>query len=129
MFDRYSSMKNMDIRKNLQHPIDWQLCLKLANNKPAFAQEMLDMFIDELPAARMNIRTAYQAQDYHQLQMQVHKLHGASCYCGVPDLRNILSQFETKLKSADTSSFSELMQQLEEEIDRVLFSYSSQDFK
>ena len=104
--------------------IDWVLSVKLANNKPELATELLSLLIDDLPKIRDIINQAFETQDYEAMHQQVHKLHGASCYCGVPRLKEISAHFETKLKRKDKKSFSNFMKLLNSEIERILSEYS-----
>jgi two-component system sensor histidine kinase BarA len=69
--------------------IDWESSLKLANNKPALAKELLTLLVNELPQFRTHINDAYVNKDFKELHRHIHKLHGATCYCGVPKLREI----------------------------------------
>lgn len=118
-------MNEMDINNTISKSIDWSLCLTLANNKPNLAKEMLTMFVEELPKARFDINQAYQAQDYRNLHMNVHRLHGASCYCGVPKLKSILVALESKTKSASKNEIFELIKNLNQEIESVLLEYTN----
>ncbi len=114
---------------NELRPIDWQLCLKLANNKPDLASEMLAMFVSDLPAARFGIHEAYQLDNLKMLLNLVHKLHGASSYCGVPQLKKILMDFEAYLKRNQTEKLNAIITKFNSEVDRILAAYQSRDFK
>lgn len=109
--------------------IDWSMCLKLAAEKPSLAEEMLSIFTAELPDALQNIYKAHRIQDQEKFHMLVHKLHGASCYCGVPRLKAILMQLESKIKSNDEQAIDGLLPQLEKEIKLVLSTYEKKNFK
>lgn len=77
---------------------DAEESLQLAAGKPALAREMLQMLLDTLPAERQAIHEAFQ-QPGQQLRIErVHRLHGATRYCGVPQLRQACQQCETRLK-------------------------------
>ena len=72
--------------------------LLLAAGKADLAQEMLNMLIESLPADRLSIQQAYQQNERTLLIERVHRLHGATRYCGVPQLRAACQQAETLLK-------------------------------
>lgn len=109
--------------------IDWQLSLTLANNRADTATELFNMFIDELPQAQQDINDAYTAQNFEKLQQYVHKLHGATCYCGVPRLKEIVKTLEGKLKSPQKNHIDELLFTLNEEIGAVLAAFANKQFQ
>lgn len=69
--------------------VDIQLCLKLANYKPALARDMLSMLLAGLEDEKQQIANALQQEQFDQLSELIHKLYGSSCYCGVPRLKHI----------------------------------------
>lgn len=104
--------------------IDWKLCVKLANNKVAVAQEILLFVIQHLPTDLEEIKQAQEKADYVELLRCVHKLHGALCYSGMPRLKNAVADLETVLKQDpfDDSRLRELSGHLEREAQAVLAS-------
>ncbi|WP_416468110.1 response regulator [Pseudomonas sp. LFS044] len=72
--------------------------LRLAAGKPDLAADMLSMLLASLASDRDAIRAAREAQDRQRLIEQVHRLNGASRYCGVPQLRAACQRSETLLK-------------------------------
>lgn len=78
--------------------IDWPLALKRAGNKEALAKEMLIGLTKSLPEAKTHINEAITSHDIEQLKALIHKLNGACCYSGVPNLGKITHQIETSLK-------------------------------
>lgn len=72
--------------------------LRLAAGKPDLAADMLAMLLASLDSDREAIRAAREAQDRTGLIEQVHRLNGASRYCGVPQLRAACQRSETLLK-------------------------------
>nr|WP_272890876.1 response regulator [Stutzerimonas sp. S1] len=78
--------------------LDEEEGLRLAAGKADLAAELLSMLLGSLDDDRVAIRQARQSGD-RQLQIErVHRLHGATRYCGVPQLRNVCQQSETLLK-------------------------------
>ncbi len=104
--------------------IDWRLCLKLASNKEAIAQEILLFIIQELPTDLEAIKQAQKKADYDELLRCVHKLHGALCYCGMPRLKNAVTHLETalKLNNFDQAELGKLSAHVEAEAKTVLNS-------
>ncbi len=66
---------------------DWELAKKLAGGRAELAKEFFEKLIASLPQDRSRILESYQAQNWKALRDHVHKLHGACCYCGVPQLK------------------------------------------
>lgn len=72
--------------------------LQLAAGKADLAAEMLGMLLDSLPEDRQIIQQARANQAHDTLLERVHRLHGATRYCGVPQLRAACQHSETLLK-------------------------------
>jgi len=85
---------NLNVREplptqDLTGSVDIQLCLKLANNKPALARDMLSMLLSGLVTEKQQINVALANSEYEELGELIHRLYGSSCYCGVPRLKHI----------------------------------------
>jgi two-component system sensor histidine kinase BarA len=106
-------------------PIDWQLCIKLAGNKEDLAQEMLEMLINALPDDKNAIMRAFHKQDFYELREQVHKLHGACCYVGGPNLTASAKEFENAIAALNLDKIQFYAVALEKEIDAIVKFYSS----
>lgn len=108
-------------------PIDWNLCIKLANHKIVVAQEILALVIQQLPGDFKAIKQAQEKADHAELLRCIHRLHGALCYSGMPRLKNVVANFESHLKQnpSDKKKRAELSKQLEFEVEAVLSSQSS----
>ncbi|WP_313055746.1 response regulator [Pseudomonas lopnurensis] len=78
--------------------LDEEEGLRLAAGKADLAADMLGMLLHSLQGDRQTIREARQAGDHQALLERVHRLHGATRYCGVPQLRSACQQSETLLK-------------------------------
>ena len=78
--------------------------LQLAAGKADLAAELLGMLLDSLAVDRQIIQDA-RANDAHDVLLQrVHRLHGATRYCGVPQLRATCQHCETLLKQKSPAS-------------------------
>ncbi|HEX7764706.1 MAG TPA: response regulator [Cellvibrio sp.] len=69
--------------------VDINLCLKLANHKPALARDMLTMLLAGLESEKQQINETLAAENYEESGELIHRLYGSSCYCGVPRLKHI----------------------------------------
>ncbi|MCE9678076.1 two-component sensor histidine kinase BarA [Shewanella sp. AS1] len=85
-----------------QHTLNWDLCLTQANNKVSLALEMLQMLLDSIPQTRSNLTDALEQLNNQAMLAIVHKLHGASCYCGVPTTQRLCREIESALKKGLT---------------------------
>ncbi|MCJ8313322.1 MAG: response regulator [Saccharospirillaceae bacterium] len=100
--------------------VDLKEGLFLANNKPDLAQDMLNMLINSLEEDSNQIELYYKQNQYDELLRTVHKLHGATHYCGVPTLRGRTESLETALKLNDLVKVPKLVEQLLADIDDLL---------
>ena len=78
--------------------LDHEEGLRLAAGKPDLAADMLAMLLASLESDREAIRVARRISDSQGLIERVHRLHGATRYCGVPQLRAACQRAETLLK-------------------------------
>jgi len=83
----------------LEQVIDNALALHLAGNNKDLAKEIMNMLFEHLPEHKRIIDQAFKENDLPALLKEVHKLHGATCYCGTPRLKTTMEQFETALRS------------------------------
>ena len=106
--------------------IDWKLSLELANNKPELAKSILAMYVEKLPTARAKIIA--NRNNHQNLHDYIHKLLGASCYCGVPKIKATATVIESTLKTKQTEKIESLLDELIDNIDEVIESYEKQDY-
>ena len=97
--------------------VDWPLALERASGKCSLMKEMLQMLIASITPTRTALQQALATQDPTQVLQQIHKLHGACCYTGVPRLKNLAELLETQLKQG--KSLAELEPELLE-LDDIL---------
>ena len=89
--------------------------LRLAAGKADLAADMLAMLLASLAADRQAIRQARDNDDRSALLERVHRLHGATRYCGVPQLRAACQTSETLLKQNDPAAAAAL-----DELDKAI---------
>ncbi|MBD1553258.1 response regulator [Pseudomonas typographi] len=95
--------------------------LRLAAGKPDLAADMLAMLLAALDEDRQAIRHAREAADPEALIERVHRLHGATRYCGVPQLRGACQRSETLLKQANPAAEAAL-----DELDQAIVRLAEQ---
>jgi len=104
-------------RSRQQAIVDVEASVRLAGGKADLAEELLSMLLDHVSHDARIIEQAHRNGEYQTMLERVHKLHGATRYCGVPELRQCAQQLETALKQAD-DGINELTAALLEAIDR-----------
>lgn len=75
--------------------VDWAQCLALADNNEGLANELLSMFTGTLAEDVAVLNAAFEQRDYSALKDQAHKMHGALCYCAIPDMKTAMCGLET----------------------------------
>ncbi|MEW6991411.1 two-component sensor histidine kinase BarA [Colwelliaceae bacterium 6441] len=124
------AVENNPTLEILEHStvINWPDAIKKAGRKPRLARDMLEGLIETLPKTKSNISEALTSQNIEGLKEIIHKLNGACCYTGVPDLGKIVHQLETELKKGvGIDDLEPEFFELFEHIDHVL-SFAEQAF-
>ena len=78
--------------------IDWSQCLSLMSGDPLAAKEILERFVIQLKENLPPLEKSYQQENFTGLHEAVHKLHGASCFIGVPFLKDSLKSLDIALE-------------------------------
>ena len=110
----------MDIDVSHLPIIDFELGARLAGNRMDLAQDMLSMLVARLEEDISLIKQVSAEKDYEALISHVHKLHGATCYCGTPRLKAILAALESDLKNNIMVSLPSLLSLLDSEVGLLL---------
>ena len=84
---------------NKPSSFDWTLALKRANHNQDAAKDVLQKFVQQLPALVKAIEKANEIENYKDMQTKIHRLHGACCYTGVPAMLSICNDMEVALKN------------------------------
>ena len=77
---------------------DERLALQRANQRQDLAAELLQLLIESLPQDQEKLNDAYANRDVDTFRRQVHKMHGALRYCGVPRLGGAIENLEDLVK-------------------------------
>tara|TARA_B110001454_G_scaffold18246_1_gene16694 strand:+ start:37828 stop:40656 length:2829 start_codon:yes stop_codon:yes gene_type:complete len=80
---------------------DPQDAMRLANYKVDLAIDMFSMMLDSLTDDLLDIQSLWQLQQQQELLQCIHKIHGATRYCGTPCLMHSMEQLETGLKNQE----------------------------
>lgn len=80
--------------------IDPALALRRVGGREALAEEMFTMLLASLEQEAPGINAVAESGDREALLERVHKLHGATRYCGTPRLEQAAGELEDALKQA-----------------------------
>jgi len=105
---------------------DWQQAVDKANGNEELANDLFFEFVQQLNNAYSCIEEHAEVEEWEEVQHHVHRLHGASCYTGVPKLQYLLAECEKNLKMSDTSQASRYIPTIKETIDELLKHNSHQ---
>ena len=105
--------------------IDYEEGYRLANGREPLAHELLAMLLDSLPSDRLYLQRARAQDDRAALLERIHRIHGATQYCGVPQLRSICQTCETLIKS-EVAQINPILDELDAAIERVLVQLTNE---
>lgn len=105
---------------NIATPIDWDALLHVTQNKKSLANEILNMFKNELPTMKADIQSAYHAKNYENLADLIHKLHGSCCYCGAVDLKSLTARIESDLNENNLDTIDQDLINLNAQMDGII---------
>ncbi len=100
--------------------LDQQLALKAVSGNQQLADDLLAMFIKELPTYKQDIKKQLLVQNKDELRNIIHKVHGGLRYLGAPALLAIVSQTDMALFDLSTEQLDDNIQKIYDEIDQVL---------
>ena len=103
--------------------LDWELAKKLAGNQMDLAEEMVSLFIAELGNEMQTITQSANQKKYTVLCQQVHRLHGAAAFCGVPRFKKILGVLETQVRKNELDDLPVLLGELNTEAHNLVTAY------
>ncbi len=87
-------------RKMQQDCVSVEESIQLAAGKADLAEELFSMLLEQVHVDRARIPELWTGAHMDELLECVHKLHGATRYCGVPELRAAANHLETAIKCA-----------------------------
>ncbi|MCW9047162.1 MAG: ATP-binding protein [Gammaproteobacteria bacterium] len=100
-----------------------KLGVDLAGGNEQLANELLPMLISELPAHRENLLKAKKENITEDLKKHIHKLHGGTKYCGVPDLLASSANFEHIIDLKEYDKIDTGLERVINSIDNLLEFY------
>jgi len=95
---------------------DHDEAIKLAGGNAELAKELFQMLIAELPQYQEKIQTAQENNNIKDLKHFIHKVNGATSYCGVPKLRKAAVELESLI---DNNTLDTVPQKVKEVLDNI----------
>lgn len=92
----------------------------MKNSFKKIADEMLELLLKTLSTEFSHLKQLKDNENYYEFLKQLHKLHGAVCYCDVPELRKSIQALETALKQNNFSDIPLLFTDFENQIFKLL---------
>ena len=99
--------------------IDLPLGLERASGKLDLAKDMFAMLIDNLEEDRSRLQQLREQSDYKGMLEAVHRLHGATHYCGVPRVQQAARHAEVLLKQGQYELLEEAMTLLNDALNEL----------
>lgn len=93
----YNIIRKWSLTRSSLPILDHALAIKLAGGKKELAEELLTKLLSTLPNDLEQMQTTFEEKDWERLRDQVHRLHGACCYCGVPTLKKCAHKLENTI--------------------------------
>lgn len=88
------------IQKTETAAINWSLCVQKVSGNHELASEFLARFVEELAINRDEFLQLMHAKNIKEIERAAHKLHGACCFCGVPNLQTHVARLEALAREA-----------------------------
>ncbi|MFK5913088.1 MAG: Hpt domain-containing protein [Woeseiaceae bacterium] len=90
--------------------LDIQKSIIAANGNTSLAKELFTMLLDDLDQRLEQIEISFKEKNLEALAEHAHKLHGATAYCVVPNLREYAKTLEYSLKEKTQPNLTELVE-------------------
>jgi two-component system sensor histidine kinase BarA len=99
--------------------LDYASSLKLAAGNESLLRQILQILRRDIPEQRQHLRDAFDRLDCDRLGALAHKLHGVTCYAGLPRLRRVVIAFQQQLGTQAPDSLAALVEELDAELTAV----------
>jgi len=116
----FSKEPEAEIERSLEGIFDIEKALSIVNDQVAIARDMFNMLADSLESEKKLINHHFKLEELSKLIQVVHRLHGASKYCGTPNLTKHAGFLESHLKELGLDEVEEVVLDFIHTIDEVL---------
>ncbi len=91
--------------------------IEIAGGSAELANELFDLFIDDLPKIQTDINDAFINDDMTKLESEAHKLHGAAAHCAIEPIRSLSARLEKSVHMNHLEDILEYIQKLNKSIE------------
>ncbi len=108
--------------ENFELSVDQALSFKLSSSNKVLMNQVFSMLLKEIPSYQQSIQQATEQKYLADFERIMHKLHGVTCYAGLPKLKHLLDEYEAVKKNA-AHKIPSIAQSISEElaeIDKIL---------
>lgn len=116
----FSQEPEAELNKSLEGIFDLEKSLSIVNDQVPIARDMFNMLADSLESEKKLINHHFKQEELSKLIQVVHRLHGASKYCGTPSLTKHAGFLESHLKELGLEEVEEVLLDFIQAIDEVL---------
>ncbi len=99
----------------------------LVNNNQELANDLLVMFVQELPEQLADINKALETNDILTIAKRVHKILGATAYCHAPRIRNAAFVIQKAVKNPENNLLTQHINRLNQEVTKLLEYFKESD--
>jgi two-component system, NarL family, sensor histidine kinase BarA len=103
---------------------DTELAFTIANQQPDLAIEMLDLFMQSLDRDRAKLNQAIADNNMELMRDVVHRLNGASQFCGIPRVQAAICRLESLIKTDAANDLPIVLHQVQQELNALEQWYS-----
>ncbi|MCW8929132.1 MAG: Hpt domain-containing protein [Gammaproteobacteria bacterium] len=100
--------------------LDSEKALQCVSGNKKLADDLLAMFIKELPGYKQKIEDELKSNNKEELRNIIHKMHGGLRYLGAPALMEIISHTDYELFNLSDEQLEENINKIYKEIERLL---------
>ncbi|OED41108.1 hypothetical protein ACH42_14855 [Endozoicomonas sp. (ex Bugula neritina AB1)] len=104
----HSTKKTLTISTENPSPVNLDHAIDLVSGNKSLVMEMLSLLQDELPNDLNILQHCWNSGDLPALLERVHRINGASRYCGTPELATSCEKLEVRLKTGSKNKTPEL---------------------
>ena len=116
----FSQEPEAQIERNLEGIFEIDKSLAIVNGQVPIARDMFNMLADSLESEKKLINHHFKLEELSKLIQVVHRLHGASKYCGTPSLTKHAGFLESHLKELGLDEVEEVLLDFIKAIDELL---------
>ena len=98
--------------------VDYRLTLQLAANNEALVKDIFNMLREELPQYQHQLAESLAEENIERIEGILHKLHGITCYSGLPYLKHLLHRYES-VKREDPQQVRDISSEIISELKRI----------